>query len=38
MSIHIQYVYSIQYTFELEYGDKDPTDVSVMEEASLPTL
>lgn len=38
MYIHIQYVYSIQYTFELKYGGKDPTHINVMEEVSLPTL
>lgn len=38
MYLHIQYVYSIQYMFELKYGGKDPTPISVMEEVSLPTL
>lgn len=33
--IYIQYVCSVQYSFELKYGAKDPTHISVMKEVTL---
>lgn len=35
MYIYIQYVCSVQYSFELKYGAKDPTHISVMKEVTL---